>query len=145
MATELVATQESDPFYSISLALVGGALLVALLVAVGTLAAHSVESLLDRKRSVASLMALGMRLDELESSRRWEARLVAMPMAVAGVLLGSLTFVVLGDHRSPLALAVLVGSAVVLLALVRLAITAAVRMTRPWAVRAGAVHNLRTE
>ena len=145
VAAELVASEESDPFYYISLALVGGALLVALLVAIGTLAAHSVESLLDRKRSVASLAALGMPMEELEAARRWEARLVAMPMATAGVLLGSATLVVLAEHLSPMALVVLVGSAIITLGLVRLAIVAAVRMTRPWAVRAASVANLRTE
>lgn len=145
LAADILAAENDDPFYYISLALVAGALLVALLVAIGTLAVHSVESLLDRKRSVASLAALGIPLDELESAQRWEARLVAMPMATAGVLLGSATLAVLGGHVSPVALLVLLADVVVTLGLVWLAIIAAVRMTRPWAVRAASTANLRTE
>lgn len=145
IAADLVAADNDDSFYYISLALVAGALLVALLVAIGTLAVHSVESLLDRKRSVASLVALGMPLDQLESAQRWEARLVAMPMATAGVLLGSLSLVVLGDNVSPVALLVLLADVVITLGLVWLAIVAAVRMTRPWSVQAASAANLRTE
>lgn len=145
IAADLVASENDDPFYYVSLALVAGALLVALLVVIGTLAVHSVESLLDRKRSVASLAALGMPLDELESAQRWEARLVAIPMATAGVLLGSTTLAVLSGTVSPVALLVLLANVVITLGLVRLAIIAAVRMTRPWAIRAASAANLRTE
>jgi hypothetical protein len=144
IAADLVESGNDDPFYYISLALVAGALVVALLIAIGTLAVHSVESLLDRKRSVASLAALGMPLDELESAQRWEARLVAMPMATAGVLLGSATLTVLGQ-LSPVALLLLLADVVVTLGLVWLAIIAAVWITRPWAVRAASAANLRTE
>ncbi len=145
VAAALVAGSETDPFYFISLALVAAALLLALLVAIGTVAVHSVESLLDRKRSVASLAALGVPRGDLESARAWEARLVAMPMATAGVLLGSATYAVTGGQISPMALLVLVAVIALTLALVRLAISAAVRMTRPWAIRAGSAANLRTE
>ncbi|WP_310526636.1 FtsX-like permease family protein, partial [Nocardioides sp.] len=142
VAADLVADDVSDPFYYISLALVASALLVALLVAIGTLAVHSVESMLDRKRSVASLAALGMPLDELESAQRWEARLVAMPVAAAGVLLGAATLTVVGVDASPVALLVLLADVVITLVLVWLAISAAVRITRPWALRAASVANL---
>lgn len=145
IAADLVATGNDDSFYSVSLALVAGALLVALAVVIGTLAVHSVESLLDRKRSVASLAALGMPLAELESAQRWEARLVAMPMATAGILLGSMTIVALEVPASPLSLLILMADVVITLGLVWLAIIAAVRVTRPWAVRAAAPANLRTE
>lgn len=146
VASGLVASENTDAFYYISLALVAGALLVALLVAIGTLAVHSVESILDRRRSVASLVALGMPLDVLESSERWEARLVAMPMATAGVLLGALAVSGLSpDRNSPAGLLVLVVVVAVTLALVWLAILAAARITRPWATRAASAANLRTE
>jgi hypothetical protein len=144
LAADLLVTENDDPYYYISLGLVAAALLVALLVAIGTLAVHSVESQLDRKRSVASLAALGMSLDELESAQRWEARLVAMPIATFGVLLGSATLVPLGQ-LSPVALLVLLADVVIVLGLVWLAIIAAVRITRPWAVSAASAANLRTE
>ena len=145
VTADLLAYGNEDPFYFISLALVAGSLLMALLVAIGTLAVHSVESLLDRKRSVASLAALGMPLAELESAQRWEARLVAMPMATAGVLLGSMTMPVLTGSASQVGLLVLVADVVITLGLVWLAIIGAVRITRPWAVRAASAANLRTE
>lgn len=146
IAVDLVNSANDDPFYSISLALVGAALLVALVVAIGTLAVHSVESMLDRKRSVASLVALGMPLADLESAQRWEARLVAVPMASVGVLLGALPLAVLvGDNVTPLGLLVVLVGAVAILALVWLAISVAVRLTRPWTISATAAGNLRTE
>jgi hypothetical protein len=144
-AADLMTGENNDSFYYLSLALVWGALLVALLVAIGTLAVHSVESLLDRKRSVGSLAALGMPFDELESAQRWEARLVAMPMATAGVILGAAPILLMGDQVSLLGLLVLVADVAITLGLVWLAITAAVRVTRPWAVRAASPANLRTE
>lgn len=145
VAADLVSMQNDAPFYSISLGLVAGALLVALLVAIGTLAVHSAESMLDGKRSVASLAALGMPLRELERAQRWEARLVAIPTATAGVLLGSATTAALGIHLSLSAVLVLLANVVVTLGLVWLAILVAVRVTRPWAVRAASAANLRTE
>jgi len=144
-AVDLMTTENYEPFYYISLALVAGALLVALLVAIGTLAVHSVESLLNRKRSVASLAALGMPLGALEQAQCWEARLVAMPMATAGVLLGSATTWVVGDRLAPVGLLLLMSNVLVTLGLVWLAIVVAVRMTRPWAARATSAANLRTE
>lgn len=145
IASDLVNTENYDPYYFISLALVAGALLIALLVAIGTLAVHSVESLLDRKRSVASLVALGVPLGELEGAQRWEARLVAMPMAVAGVILGSGTIIVISEGLAPLALLVIAANVAITLALVWLAIIAAVRVTRRWTLKAASVTNLRTE
>ncbi len=141
----LVETMDSeDSFYFVSLALVGLALLASLLVVVGTLAVHSVESLLDRKRSMAALAALGTPLEVLQRSQRWEAALVAMPMALVGVLLGAgvLGFV---DGPSPAGLLVILTIVCVTLALVWLAIVTAVRATRPWTVRAAAASNLRAE
>ncbi len=133
-----------DSFYLVSLALVGLALLVSLLVVIGTLAVHSVESLLDRKRSMAALAALGTPLDVLQRSQRWEGALVAMPMALVGVLFGAgvLGFV---EAPSPLGPLVILTTVAVTLSLVWLAILTAVRATRPWTVRAAAASNLRAD
>ncbi len=94
---------------------------------------------------MASLAALGMPLDVIASVQRREARLVAMPMAAAGALLGLASVEALGDHLSPAAVLVLLAEVLVTLGLVWLAITAAVRTTRPWAASAASVSNLRTE
>ena len=136
-----------DDFYYYSLALVFACLLVALVAVVGSLAVHSVESLLDRRRSMAGLGVLGADVALLERAQRWEAGLVALPMTVSGVLLGS---VVLGLGEGLLvgldAWWVL-GTVLVLalmLGVVWLAIIVAVRLTRPWARRAADPANLRT-
>jgi hypothetical protein len=133
-----------DSFFTLSLSLVGLALLAALLVTTGTIAVHSVETLLDRKRSMASLGALGTPVAVLESSQRWEAALVALPTAVVGLALGGSAIWPMGDV-TVLGLVVLLAALVVTLGLVWLAIVVAVRTVRPWTRRAAAVGNLRTE
>jgi hypothetical protein len=145
IGAEIADNGQFDSFWVPSLVLVAVTLFVALLVVVGTLAVHSVESLLDRKRSTAALTALGTPAAELERARRWEATLVAMPVAAFGVLLGSLSLSLGSAGRS------LTGALTVLLtiggtlAMVWLAIVVAVWATRPWATRAAVAGNLRTE
>lgn len=146
------AAGEYDPVYSMGAYLVLGLLVVALLVVVGSLAVHSVESLLDRRRPMAALAALGTPLDVMLRAQRWEARLVALPMTVAGVLLGAGLYgaaAATGDGagRDAAASLALVVLAVLLAAvlLVALAVEAAVRLTRPWARAAASPANLRTE
>lgn len=141
----LVEDGVRDRYYWSSLLLVAIGLVAALLVATGSLAVHSVESLLDRKRSVAALAAAGTPLAELERAQRWEAMLVALPMATAGVLLGAVPLGGLFTAFTPTTTLVMLGSVVATLALVWLAIVLAVRATRPWMLRAAAPGNLRTE
>src|SRR5665647_3333261 len=49
-----------NPFFVISFALVGGALILVLLVTASTLAVHAAESLVDRRRVLAALVAAGI-------------------------------------------------------------------------------------
>lgn len=142
LAGDLLAAGEDDSFYYLSLGLMAVALLVALAVTTGTLALHSVESLLEAKRSTASLIASGVSEHELESARRWEVGLVALPMATGGVALGSATLLAFGG--SWIALLVALVGAVATLVLVWAAVVLAVRITRPWAVRAASAEHLRT-
>lgn len=144
ISADLMGMPAVDSFYVVSMTLVGLALLAALLVVTGTLAVHSVESLLDRKRSIAALTASGVPTAVLERSQRLEATLVAGPMALLGVVLGS-SALGLAIERSSLGAVVMLVNAVITLALVWLAIFIAVRATRPWLLRAAAVTNLRTE
>jgi hypothetical protein len=144
IGANIAESDRFDGFWAPSLLLVAALLFGALLVVVGTLAVHSAESLLDRKRSTAALTALGTPADELERAQRWEATLVAMPMATFGVLLGSLTLGLAG-LRSPVAAMFVVLTIGLTLAMVWLSIVIAVRATRPWARRAAAPGNLRTE
>jgi hypothetical protein len=134
-----------DPFYLRSLALVAGCLLIALAVAAASLAVHSVESLLDHKRSVASLAALGTGVDELGRAQRLEAVCAALPLAGLGVALGSAVLLPMTDGLSARGLAVVVANLLLTPALVWLALVAATRATAPLLRRAADPGHLRTE
>jgi hypothetical protein len=131
-----------DPYYTVPVALIGVVLVLALLLVVFSMAVHGVESLIDHKRSVASLAVLGASTQELEQAQRWEIGLVAIPMAVIGVLIGSgpVGFL-LGQGRYAW-IPLLIDVATIMLAW--LAVRGSTRLTRPWLVRAASPANLRT-
>jgi hypothetical protein len=146
IAAEVLATPDYvDGFWVGSLLLVGAGLMAALLVVTSTLAVHSVESMLDRKRPIALLSAAGTPVAELQRAQRHEAALAAMPLAALGLLLGSAAVYPFADDHAPLGLLVVLVNAALTLALVWLAIRIAVRAVRPWLVRATLPGNLRTE
>jgi hypothetical protein len=135
----------TDSFYLTSLALVAAALLLALVVVIGSLAVHSTESLLDRKRSMAALVAQGASTDDLSRSQRWELLLAALPVAVLGVVLGTLALGGAGARATgPSGLVVLL-NLFLTPALVVLAVLVATALTRPLVRRATAPEHLRTE
>jgi hypothetical protein len=109
-----------------------------------TLAVHTVESLLERKRSTAALVAGGASLGDLERAQRTECLLAAVPLAVLGVVLGTgaLGFVI---DTTPTGTVLMLTNLVITPALTWLAVAVAVRLVRPWTVRAGSAANLRTE
>ncbi|GAA1146901.1 FtsX-like permease family protein [Nocardioides aquiterrae] len=146
MAADILETQEPGDraYYLVAIGLVGVGLLLALLAVIGSLAIHSVESLLDRKRSVASLAALGGTTGLLAQSQRAEVGLVAMPMALGGTLLGSL---LIGIPLAGLGLPWAVATALALGAVAGLvwsAVRLAVLITGPWIRKAADPANLRT-
>ena len=99
---------------------------------------------MDGKRSLAALSALGASVQDLERAQRWEVGLVALPMAVLGVSLGSAPYLLtLTSGPSRYAWIPLVVDAVTV-ALVWLAVLASTRITRPWLTRAVSPANLRT-
>jgi hypothetical protein len=132
-----------DPFYTVPIALAGLVLLAALLLVTFSMAVHGVESMVDRKRSMAALAALGASAEELESVQRWEVGLVALPMAVIGVLVGSGPYLLAfgSSDRYGWIPPVVDG---VTVALVWLAVRISTWITRPWLVRASSPANLRT-
>jgi hypothetical protein len=132
-----------DPFYTVPIALAGLVLLAALLLVTFSMAVHGVESMIDRKRSMAALAALGASADELERVQRWEVGLVALPMAVIGVLVGSGPLLLARGASDGYAWIPFVVDGVTI-ALVWLAVRISTRITRPWLVRASAPANLRT-
>lgn len=133
-----------EAFYTVPLVLSGVVLLAALLLVVVSMAIHGVETLIDRKRSVAALGALGVSDRELEQAQRWEVGLVALPMAVIGVLIGSVPLMggLMGPSNRYAWIPLLVDCVTV--ALVWGAVRASSWLTRPWLVRAAAPTNLRT-
>lgn len=150
MLASLPADQGGDlgqvnPIYTVPIAVGGAVLLVALVLVVFSMAVHGVETLMDRKRSMACLVALGTSPDELEGVQRWEIGLVALPMVVLGVLIGSGPFLLflLFNHAEHVWIAIFVDAATI--AVVAVAVRAATRVTRPWLTRAVAATNLRTE
>lgn len=134
-----------DSSYLAGATLVGVSLLVGLAIAAGSMAVHSVEALLDRRREVAFLAATGMRESELELAARREITMVALPLAVVGSVLGAVTMPLIGGDSVPaLLLSLLLGLGITV-GLVWLASVLAVRAVRPWARRASSPLNLRTE
>lgn len=134
-----------DAMYMVPVALSGVVLLVALVLIVFSMTVHGVEALMERKRSIAALGALGASTQELERVQRWEIGLVALPMAVLGTLAGSAPWVVYlsYDHPSYAWIPMIVDLLTV--AMVVAAIYASSLLTRPWLARALGATNLRTE
>lgn len=133
-----------EAFYVVPIAVGGLVLLAALLLVTFSMAVHAVESLVDRKRSLAALAALGGSSRDLSRAQRWEVGLVAVPMAMIGVLIGSGPYLVLlsdGPNRYAW-IPLLVDCVTVALAWV--AVWASSCITRPWLLRAAAPDNLRT-
>lgn len=132
-----------EAFYTVPIVLAGAVLLAALVLVVFSMAVHGVESLIDHKRSVASLAALGASVQELERAQRWEVGLVALPMSAVGLLIGSVPMVFLTDGPDRYTwIPILVE--LVTIGLVWVAVVASARLTRPWLARAVAPVNLRT-
>lgn len=132
-----------EPMYSVPIALVGMVLLAALALVVFSLAVHGAETLLDRKRAMASLAVLGMTGADLARVQRWEVGLVVVPVAALGLLIGSFPFLLVEQVR-PEHLWIPVTVDLVTLAGSLLAVRAAVWLTGPWTRRAMAVEQLRT-
>jgi hypothetical protein len=133
-----------EPFYTVPIVVGGVVLLVALLLVIFSMAVHGVESLIDRKRSVAALAALGGSTRDLEAAQRWEVGLVAVPMAVIGVLIGSGPYWMLVGAGSMRYAWIPLSVDCVTVALVWFAVRASTWITRPWLLRAAAPTNLRT-
>lgn len=137
-----------DSFHLVNAGIVSIILVIALFVVSGSMAVHSVESLIDRRREVAFLTATGMPTGDLERTQRRELAIVALPLAAVGSLFGA-TIVggvaqVAGEWSGQYVLSALAGVGVTVL-LAWLATRITVRLVRPWARQAAMPGNLRTE
>lgn len=136
-----------DPFYTVPMALGALVLAASLGLIVFSLSVHGAETVMDRKRAIASLGALGATERDLQRTHRWEVGLVAVPVAVAGLVVGTLpaAFALGSDGDLDLRYAwipVVVVVATAAGALV--AVLASTALTRPWQRRAASPANLRT-
>jgi hypothetical protein len=134
-----------DSSYLAGATLVAISLLVGLLISAGSMAVHSAESLLDRRREVAFLAASGMLESELGLAARREITMVALPLAVVGSALGAAVLPAIGGDPLWHSIRAVVVGVGITVALVWLASALAVRAVRPWARRAASPLNLRTE
>jgi hypothetical protein len=143
-----------DPFFVISFALVGVALVLVLLVTASTLAVHAAESLVDRRRVLAALVAAGTPVSVLRDALRREAMLTSMPLSVGGVLIGAVVAGVVGvasadSTGTPMVnlagLLVVCGQVALTVGLTWAAIRIAIGAVGPQLVLATSPDNLRTE
>jgi hypothetical protein len=133
-----------DPFFA-SFALLGVALILVMLVTAGTLAVHAAESLVDRRRVLAALVAAGTPVSVLREALRREAMLTSMPLSVGGVLIGALGTVAISPITNLAGLVLVCGQVTVTVGLTWAAIRIAILAVAPRLLLATAPANLRTE
>ena len=136
-----------EPFYTVPSVLVALVLVLSLALIVFSLAVHGAETLMDRKRAIASLAAAGATEVDLVRAQRWEVGLVAVPVTVAGLVLGTVPALVALSADGTIAgtyawIPVAANLATAGCAL--LAVLLATTVTRPWLRRAASAANLRT-
>jgi len=138
---DVLATQTYDEGYYLGPALVAAAGAVVALVAISvSLAVHLTESVLERRREMAALVATGVPTSVVSESQRLECLVSTVPLAVVGAALGGLGYGALtGDGGLFVLPAVLVTGAACALAcwLVSLVL-------RPWLLEALQPEHLRT-
>jgi hypothetical protein len=87
--SDSTANRRFDLGLMILLAQVIASLILVLIVTASTLAVHAAESLVDRRRVLAGLVAAGTPVSVLRDALRREAMLTCMPLSIGGVLLGA--------------------------------------------------------
>ena len=134
-----------DSYYLIGLGMALFGMLAAFVVAIGSLAVHSVESMTDRRRSMAALAALGTDRSLLRSVRTREITMVATPLAATGMLVGTVVMTFGVGDVGPVPILLITAAAVAAaVLLVRLAAYVAVLATEPWMRDLGSPVHLRT-
>lgn len=134
-----------DSFFVGSFLLVGAGLLVALLVSTTTLAVHAIETMVDRKRALAGLVAAGTPVSLLRDSLRQEATLTALPLALGGAAVGAALVTIVMGEFSPAGLLIAVAQVLATVLLTLVAIRTAVALVTPTLRRVATAENLRTE
>lgn len=136
-----------DPYYTVPSVLVALLLVLSLAIIVFSLAVHGAETLMDRKRAIASLAAAGATEADLVRTQRWEVGLVAVPVTAVGLLVGTVPALVALSADGSVAVAyawIPVAANLVTASCALFAVRLATTLTRPWLRRASSAANLRT-
>lgn len=141
---ETSRTQYDAAFYVVPALLVAGLAVVAAVLVAASLAVHTTETVLDRRRQLATLVAVGVPVDVVSRSQRLECLLATVPLAVVSAVVGGFGYLVLADAVGTGALGAAVG-VLVAVGTVAGAVTLATRLLRPWVESALGPEALRTE
>jgi hypothetical protein len=116
----------------------------ATLVIATSLGVHSAETVLERRREMAALVANGVPASTLVTSQRTECLIATVPLAVAGTSFGGFGFGLADALDTVMTGYILLATAFVALVVVG-AVWVTTRMLRPWVMDAVSVEQLRTE
>jgi len=130
--------------YLVPALVVGVLALVALLTIAGSLAVHSTETVLERRREMAALVATGIPARVVSDSQRLEGLVATLPLALLGVLLGGYGYGLL-VHVGTGGLLWVTVAVPLTLAVVYVAVAGSTRLLRPWLLEAVDGASLRTE
>lgn len=124
--------------------LAAGCAVAATLVIATSLAVHSVETVLERRREMAALVANGVPASTLVASQRTECLIATVPLAIAGTLFGGFGFGFGAGLDTVMTGYILLATAAVTLGVYG-AVWVTTRMLRPWVMDAVSLEQLRTE
>jgi hypothetical protein len=145
VAEILVArTSYSVDDYLVPALVVGICALLAVVLIGVSLAVHSVETTLERRREMAALVATGVPVSTVSAAQRLECLLITLPLTLVFSVAGSVSSGWLMTVN-PAAYAGGLVAVVLTPAVVALAVYAGTALVRPWLVAAVLPGNLRTE
>lgn len=133
----------ADDYYVLPTLLAAILAIIAAGIVAATLAIHSTETVLERRRELAALVATGVPPSTISRSQLLEVWVATLPLATLAALLGSFGYWVLGGMNVVLLWPV--ASTVTTIAVIAGAGWATHRLARPWVRDAVQPANLRTE
>jgi len=143
--TRSILRGNSDPVEYLGPAYLAAACAVAATLVIATsLAVHSAETVLERRREMAALVANGVPASTLVASQRTECLIATVPLAVAGTLFGGFGYGLADGLDAVMTRYILIATAGVALVVVG-AVWVTTRMLRPWVMDAVSLEQLRTE
>ena len=129
--------------YGIPAAVVAVCAVAVVIVVAASLAIHSTETLLERRREMAALVATGVPASEVATAQRVECLIATLPITVAGALLGGFRYGWLAGLDA-VVVAGVVAATLVTTVVVLAAIWLTTRLLRPWVLDAVDPDQLRT-